>query len=336
MRSPSNLVAGMIPLVLVVTACQGEPTQPSAGPVALANPTWSTALPDGRVPLFDQQIWDIVDENGETIWQNVEDQPFTGGYFRLASNLLSVDLANVRECVLRQSETFVFLDCDQWITVGSDDRTCVQDATYPIAQVSATQTCHSLFPNGTNFPEGIGPWAIFRVTAAPTAPGDRVFQRWEISIGGDPMPCTEGPGLTCTVSPTQVYGRGVMPVYRLVYGPDYAFGGFLAPVENAPAVNVAKAGRAIAVNFQLGGDQGLNILAEGSPSSQATTCDLAPGSEQIVTADAVNASGLSYDAESGTYTYVWKTEKSWSGTCRTFRMTLADDETYEAEFRFTR
>jgi hypothetical protein len=35
----------------------------------------------------------------------------------------------------------------------------------------------------------------------------------------------------------------------------------------------------------------------------------------ILTATAGD-SGLSYDAATDQYTYVWKTDKTWSGTCR--------------------
>jgi hypothetical protein len=34
------------------------------------------------------------------------------------------------------------------------------------------------------------------------------------------------------------------------------------------------------------------------------------------------------------YHYVWKTEKSWGGTCRELRLTLADGSVRKAIFRF--
>src|SRR6266545_734731 len=93
-----------------------------------------------------------------------------------------------------------------------------------------------------------------------------------------------------------------------VFGPvPFDFSGFFPPVDNPPAVNVVNAGRAIPVKFSLSGDKGLNIFAAGFPVSQQIACgDGAPESEieQTVTA---GGSSLSYDAESDTYTYVWKT-----------------------------
>lgn len=48
------------------------------------------------------------------------------------------------------------------------------------------------------------------------------------------------------------------------------------------------------------------------------------------------AGSLSYDVPSGTYNYVWKTESSWTGTCRTFDMILDDGSSHQAMFRFVR
>lgn len=48
------------------------------------------------------------------------------------------------------------------------------------------------------------------------------------------------------------------------------------------------------------------------------------------------AGTLSYDAAAQTYNYVWKTEGSWSGTCRSFDMTLNDGSSHETMFKFLR
>jgi hypothetical protein len=114
----------------------------------------------------------------------------------------------------------------------------------------------------------------------------------------------------------------------------YNFSGFFQPVDNPPTVNVVNAGRAIPVKFSLSGDKGLNIFGPGYPASQQIACiDGAPVSEieQTVTA---GGSSLSYDAESDTYTYVWKTEKLWAGTCRQLIVRLNDGGERVAFFKF--
>ena len=116
----------------------------------------------------------------------------------------------------------------------------------------------------------------------------------------------------------------------------YNFSGFFPPVDNPPTVNVVNAGRAIPVKFSLSGNQGLDIFAAGYPVSQQIACsDGAPLSdiEETVTA---GGSSLSYDAatDTYTYTYVWKTENSWAGTCRGLIVTLNDGSDHVAFFRF--
>ena len=86
------------------------------------------------------------------------------------------------------------------------------------------------------------------------------------------------------------------------------------------------------VKFSLGGDQGLNILTPGSPYSQATTCG--GGATDPVETTTNSNSGLTYDAASGQYTYVRKTDKAWKGTCRTFHLALTDGTGPTALFQF--
>jgi hypothetical protein len=118
------------------------------------------------------------------------------------------------------------------------------------------------------------------------------------------------------------------------WGSLYAFDGFFQPVDNG-TVNKVNAGSAVPVKFSLGGDFGLDVLAAGSPTSAAYTCD---GSAQDVIEQTVTAStsSLSFKAGTNQYVYVWKTEKVWANTCRVFTLTLADNSTHTARFRFTR
>ncbi|MGW2206421.1 PxKF domain-containing protein, partial [Streptomyces sp. NPDC001774] len=94
----------------------------------------------------------------------------------------------------------------------------------------------------------------------------------------------------------------------------YAFTGFFAPVDNPPVVNEVNAGRTVPVKFSLGGDQGLDILAPNSPSSQQVACN---SSAPVDTVESTTSqSGLTYNSSTDQYQYNWKTQKAWSGTCR--------------------
>jgi predicted extracellular nuclease len=110
--------------------------------------------------------------------------------------------------------------------------------------------------------------------------------------------------------------------------------GFFPPVDNPPDFNRNKAGSAIPLKFNLGGDKGLNIFAAGYPASVPIACD--SGAVLGDSKPTVNpgSSKLSYSAGDGQYNYVWKTEKSWSGTCRQLIVKLIDGTLHYANFTF--
>lgn len=115
----------------------------------------------------------------------------------------------------------------------------------------------------------------------------------------------------------------------------WPFGGFAAPVAAAPVLNLARAGGAVPVKFGLGGDRGLGILAAGSPASVAVACTEGDGTGTAeLAAVTAGSSTLAYDAATGLYTYVWKTEKGWAGTCRRLTLRLTDGTTHAALFSF--
>jgi TolB protein len=114
----------------------------------------------------------------------------------------------------------------------------------------------------------------------------------------------------------------------------YRFSGYFAPVENLPTMNVANAGRAIPIKFSLGGDRGMSIFAGGSPSSQRVACDNGAPLSIVNETASPGASTLGYDDATGRYTYVWKTDPAWVGTCRQLVVTLADGTSHPASFRF--
>ena len=105
----------------------------------------------------------------------------------------------------------------------------------------------------------------------------------------------------------------------------------------------AKAGSAIPVKFKLGGDQGLDIFAQAGtdgsgnptyyPTSKVITCGSNAEVDAIESVVTAGGSSLQYDASTQTYTYVWKTDKAWAGTCRQLQVKLADGMTYAANFK---
>lgn len=317
---------------LIATGCQdaSEVTSPTetAAPVAVALEETSVA---GTVddPLG-SGFYNIVDEQGNIIWQGLEAAPFTEASFRMETAPAGDEFI---ECKLVTLDTVEVVQC-------------IGDGT-PSTTFTGTRGCpDQLYPYGANQDERncyLQGFAYnrpvqgqqYRVTAAPTAPGGLVMLRWEVTLGGVPTDCSEPEGdLTCTV---QIPETGAAPYFVLVYGePPFQFGGFLPPLAHDPAVvNVRRAGSAVPLEFSLGGDYGLDILAEDSPSSMVVACP--EGAQESGVPEAAETSGkstLSYDEDSDTYTYVWKTERAWDGTCRELNLELSDGSAHTAQLRF--
>jgi len=116
--------------------------------------------------------------------------------------------------------------------------------------------------------------------------------------------------------------------------PPYQFTGFFPPVSDPPTVNVVKAGKIVALRFSLGGDHGLDVF-QVPPTSAQTACP-SPAVENPVDDKGGGGPGLTYDASLDQYVFRWKTDRSWAGTCREFRMSLDDGSLHTALFKFTR
>lgn len=144
------------------------------------------------------------------------------------------------------------------------------------------------------------------------------------------------PTLTPTSTPTNTPVPPTPTYTATPTNTPFPFSGFFQPLDKPPAVNQMKAGRAIPIKFSLGGNLGLNILAPGYPQSQQVDC---PASAVLAPAEETTAAGkstLKYDAGKKQYIYIWKTEKSWAGTCRTFTLRLVDGSEHSASFSFVR
>ena len=109
--------------------------------------------------------------------------------------------------------------------------------------------------------------------------------------------------------------------------PTFAFSGFSSPVSNYPAVNRRNTGSNVPVKFNLGGNQGLAVVEY----VDVRTIDCATGT--VLATDSA-ATTVSYDSRNGQYTYSWKTQKAWSGSCRLLEITLTDGTLHRLRFDF--
>jgi hypothetical protein len=126
--------------------------------------------------------------------------------------------------------------------------------------------------------------------------------------------------------------------------PNYYFRGFGIPVDMG-ALNVAKAGRAIPLKWQVF-DESVAPVTDLDPanvkvSSVVIGCGASGGGTDAIEEYAEGQSGLQNLGE-GMYQLNWSTSKSYAGTCRRLRLDLGernpDGSTFyrTADFQFTR
>ena len=161
---------------------------------------------------------------------------------------------------------------------------------------------------------------------------------WFVDFNGD-RSATHGNWLvTLQVEGSQVDLFGYRMRYKTYVSPPdvWAFSGFLAPFATWPQTTFIKAGAAVPLKFGFGQYKGLDIF-RAEPVSVAANCDgsVPPGAAGEVLRSAGNTS-LRYDAAGQQYSYLWKTEESWSNTCRQVVIALKDGSTHRANVQFTR
>ena len=112
--------------------------------------------------------------------------------------------------------------------------------------------------------------------------------------------------------------------YDVVYN---VFSGFLAPLAKPKD---QKAGSTIPVKFRLDTDFGLGILPAGYPQSRPVSCSTgAPLGPATPTS---SDTGLTFQIDH--YEYAWKTNTTWSGTCRELIVKLDDNTVHTATISF--
>ncbi len=194
-----------------------------------------------------------------------------------------------------------------------------------------------------------GPYSVIEgasvtLTATGTDPeGGSLTYAWDLDNNGTfetpgqtavfSAPANSAPA-TYTVKVQVTDDGGLTAVDSATVNVTYNFAGFFQPVDNLPMLNAVKAGSGVPVKFSLGGDQGLNIFQSGFPKSTRIACDSAAPMDDIEQTVTAGGSSLSYSANLDQYSYTWKTEKAWAGTCRQLVVVLNDGTTHVANFTF--
>jgi uncharacterized repeat protein (TIGR03803 family) len=155
------------------------------------------------------------------------------------------------------------------------------------------------------------------------------------SLSGDRV-STSGGG-RCTLTASQPGDSSYLPAADATqeFNVLFAFAGFQSPVENSPVPNRMKAGRAVPIRFGLGGDAGLDVIAQGYPVVQRVSCDTSAPLGEAERARSLGPTSLRYRPETDRYIYLWQTDKRWAGSCREFTLKLTDGTVHSASFSFT-
>ena len=115
------------------------------------------------------------------------------------------------------------------------------------------------------------------------------------------------------------------------YSVIYDFGGFYPPVNPAPARRRGQGGQRDPAQVQPRRRPGARESStQGYPASGSLDCKTMDPSDDLQPTKSAGGSGLTYDSASGQYTYVWKTEKAWAGTCRYLSLQLSDGTEHRA------
>jgi hypothetical protein len=153
----------------------------------------------------------------------------------------------------------------------------------------------------------------------------------------DPDPCvternTLGDGdveLVVLTSHASIWVLG----YPTQSGESYTFNNFKNPIKSAPYLNESEEGSTIPVKFDLGGDQGLDVLPTHIATSQKVNCTTKEPIGDATPVNLTNNGGLSISDEN-IYKFQWKTLKKWENSCRQLILEFNSGETIVAYFKF--
>jgi hypothetical protein len=120
---------------------------------------------------------------------------------------------------------------------------------------------------------------------------------------------------------------------RCSFAVTYVFKGFLAPVDNPGVLNVADAGAAIPLRWQLTDARGRRVT--NLAVARVTAASLACGSrrEDVLEESALAGSGL-VSRRDGSYQLAWASSAGLAGSCKTLRLDLGEGVLRTALFRF--
>ena len=112
------------------------------------------------------------------------------------------------------------------------------------------------------------------------------------------------------------------------------FVGFSQPVDNLPIRNVVNAGQGIPVRWRVLDQAGRPVtnLTVAEMTATNLSCGLA-STPDLIEETTAGAAGLK-NLGNGSYELVWKSPKTYGGSCKTLHLDIHDGVTHDAAFEF--
>jgi hypothetical protein len=199
----------------------------------------------------------------------------------------------------------------KWI--GKDIKGNISDARTAVFYVDATPP--SLAPT-------VSPNPVLLHGAATASPNAVDNNSGIASASCDPID-TSSVGLksvTCTATDNAGNTASATAAYNVIYG----FSSFGRPVDNPPAFNVANAGQAVPLVWQIVDAAGAPVTDLAGVNVTATTlaCDLGT-TPDLAVETSTGKSGLQ-NLGGGNYQFNWAVPKSYAKSCKTLKLDLAE------------
>jgi parallel beta-helix repeat protein len=122
----------------------------------------------------------------------------------------------------------------------------------------------------------------------------------------------------------------------LTYEVNYNFIGFSSPVDNPSIMNIARAGQAIPLKWQLLNANNVPVtnLASVTVTAASLSCSLGT-SNDLIEEYATGSIGLQ-NLGNGYYQFNWKTPTTYANSCKTLNLNIGDGTPRTALFQFTK
>lgn len=282
----------------------------------LSMPDSTTSRSLGEIQVAIEDAWgNVVTTDSRTVWLRefpavwTQEDTFNcvGGTSRPAVNGIATFTCNEPTfgwyCLSAQASPFSMQS--QWYEVANQPPSLWAEGGTVEEGQSITLVAHPSDPDG------------YPLTVAWDLDGNGTFETLGATAAFSAAGLTAP--LTKTVPVRVTDDQGASATATATVNVVYPFRGFVG-LEPMPAFNTLKAGQQVSFRFSIDGNRGLGIL-DGDPYVKPIAC---PGASEAVafnTSTKVDGT-LRYTRGIDEYTYQWRTDKAWAGTCLTLVLPL--------------